>query len=333
VVSLATAFQTVCVHTDSGKVYCLGENRFGEFGNGTLEPSSSPVLGAGGMIWERVFGSSGNARLCGITEGGVGYCWGHNANGEVGDGSFFERREPSAIAGDLQLAAIATSHHTCALTTAGRAYCWGVKGAYLGAGDDNWGFQPTPLAVATQQTYKAITTGMSFTCALRPGGEADCWGWGVGMGSGEGDRDVGYPTPVSAGHRFQGISAGEEHACGLDLSGAIHCWGKTGYGGPQDNRPTPVALATQLRFTQMVTGSRFGGCGITAEGAAYCWGEKEAPIAVPGNHRWSDIAPAGHLRYCGATPGGSVHCWRWWARGSQMTLSDPERIVAVVDTE
>ena len=73
---------------------------------------------------------------------------------------------------------------------------------------------PTPVTDKVQNVTKAITTGNSFTCALRENGKAECWGYNE---SGQSSPELG---------RFTAISAGEYHACGLRENGQVVCWGQ-----------------------------------------------------------------------------------------------------------
>lgn len=332
VVGLASAFNTTCAHTDAGLLFCWGENRFGEFGNGSLDPSPTPVLAAGAMQLERVFGSMGTPRICGITTDDRAHCWGYNRNGELGDGTREHRLSPTPVLGNLRFRTISTSYHTCGIAVSGQAYCWGSSlGGQLGGGENSESTL-VPAPVASSEVYTALTNGMQFTCALRTTGEADCWGWGVGLGSGPGDRSVYYPTPVSGGRRYTCLSAGPEWVCALDTGGTPYCWGKAGRGWPEDFRPTPETVLTQLRFRETTSGSRYGACALTVEGEAYCWGEREEPIPVPGRHRWAGIA-ANSDGYCGYTPGGSAYCWKWRRvdvnGSSRWVLTEPEQIPAL----
>lgn len=333
VVGVTQSYQTTCAHTDNGLLFCWGENRFGEFGNSTLEPSSAPVPAAGGMQWRHVFGSIGTPQMCGVTADDVAYCWGYNLNGELGDGTTQDRTAPTPVSGQHRFRAIASAYHTCGLSLSDQVLCWGSDlGGQLGNGSEHSGPYPNPTPVATSQTYTAVTNGMQFSCALRPTGEADCWGWGVGLGSGPGDRNEYYPTPVSGGRRYARISAGEEWVCALDTRGAPFCWGNAGSRWPEDFRSEPEAVPTDLRFRELVSGGRYGACALTEEGEAYCWGGREEPLLVPGRHRWAGIA-IGQQAFCGYTPGGSAYCWEWalvqMNGRSQWVLTEPERIPAL----
>jgi alpha-tubulin suppressor-like RCC1 family protein len=329
VVSLVKAYQTTCALAADGKLHCWGENRFGEFGNGTLSPADRPVLGGGGRDFVSVHGSKGTPQICGIARGGAGYCWGYNANGELGSGTVADAYSPVPIAGNVRFRTIASSYHSCGLDLTGRAYCWGSGlGGQLGTGNDNNALVPTP--VAGDASYTTITNGMQFSCALRQDGRADCWGWSGGRGGGGGGASVNRPTPVSGALRFRDISAGEDHVCAAVLDGAAYCWGKVS----PDAVGTPTRIPGSHRFVKVASGSRafpYGpSCGLTSEGDAYCWHDGLEPVPVPGSRRFAGLV-GGVNGFCGYTPGGAAFCWRWLfqrvdGQAAQWVLSQPEPI-------
>jgi alpha-tubulin suppressor-like RCC1 family protein len=316
IVSITSAFRSTCVLTDAGTVFCWGENRFGEFGDGTTQPSSTPIAGAGGLHFARLYGSTGTARMCGLDAGAQAFCWGYNINGEVGNGTTDPAPTPSLVIGGHRFTTIASSYHTCGLEDAARAYCWGPSiGGELGDGTtDNFYSALSPQAVVGATRYTAITNGTEFTCALQESGSADCWGWGVGLGSGPGDRTVSTPTPVSGGLRFARISAASDWVCALTVAGAPYCWGNTG----DSLRTAPTPVPTNLTFREIVAVSAHGACALTQAGEAYCWYERTAPQLVPGHHQFAGLGsglspdrPSLSADYCGYTAGGAGYCWYW----------------------
>ena len=328
VTGLAMAFQTTCALTADGKLHCWGENRTGEFGNGTTTGSAQPVPGGGGLTFGLIAGSMGTSQMCGVTPDGTSYCWGYNVNGELGDGTTVDRYEPVPIDANIRFRVLASSYHTCGLSDEDIAYCWGDGlGGQLGTGSDTSALRPARVAGTT--TYSHITNGMQFSCALARSGLAECWGWGVGLGSGTGDRSVLVPTPVSGGHLFRDISASEEHVCALTQAGEVYCWGKM---TPEVFRAEPTRIPMPMPLRSVVSGSRMfvGGasCGLTSQEAAYCWHSGLEPVPVPGRHRFAGLT-GGHRKFCGFTPGGSVLCWQWVGvqvgTTDRWILSTPER--------
>lgn len=92
--------------------------------------------------------SAGTYHSCAVTTAGAAYCWGHNADGQLGDGTTTGRPMPVAVSGlssGVQAVAVGL-FHTCALTTAGAVYCWGYN--FSGQlGDGTTMDRSTPVAV------------------------------------------------------------------------------------------------------------------------------------------------------------------------------------------
>ncbi|HEU4558951.1 MAG TPA: hypothetical protein VFS20_13920 [Longimicrobium sp.] len=332
VVGMALSNLSTCALTADGLLHCWGENRTGEFGDGTTKPSFTPVPGAGGMALASVHGSMGTTQMCGITANGTGYCWGFNERGELGAGYMGHQQPPVPIAGGLRFRTVSTAYNGCGVATDGRVYCWGsAGGGQLGTGADV--DSPVPAAIASAARYSTVTTGTGFSCALREAdGRADCWGSGAGMGSGPPARSVNAPTPVSGDLSFTRISAGVEHVCALADDGQAWCWGNLGPAG--GFRAAPERVPGERRFVQIASGARMFGygtsCGLTEGGEVHCWHDGQAPIVLPGNRRFAGIT-GGYHEFCGYTAGGAAFCWRWAGLDSdgKSVLSPPVAIPAL----
>ena len=82
---VATGSWHSCAVTTAGAALCWGWNRSGRLGDGTTANSSTPVAVSGlasGMAAIDGGGSSG----CALTTAGSAWCWGDNADGQLGDG-------------------------------------------------------------------------------------------------------------------------------------------------------------------------------------------------------------------------------------------------------
>ena len=100
-VSVTAGGYHACGITSSGAAYCWGDNTFGQLGNGSFTSrGSTPDAVVGGLTFTSL--SAGTYHTCGVTTGGVGYCWGDNGYGELGNGvSGSGSATPVLIAGQL----------------------------------------------------------------------------------------------------------------------------------------------------------------------------------------------------------------------------------------
>ena len=92
--------------------------------------------------------AAGKAHTCGVTGGGVAYCWGSNYDGQLGNGTASGiEASPVRTAGTLSFVQIsAGGRHTCALTSQGGAHCWGFGGVgELGTGTSSSESEPSAV--------------------------------------------------------------------------------------------------------------------------------------------------------------------------------------------
>jgi alpha-tubulin suppressor-like RCC1 family protein len=82
--SISSIYGHACALTSSGDVWCWGDNRYGQVGDGTsmnTRPSPVRVLSNAATI-----STGGGDHTCAVlTDGGV-RCWGYNAGGQLGNG-------------------------------------------------------------------------------------------------------------------------------------------------------------------------------------------------------------------------------------------------------
>ena len=284
--SISAGRDHTCGLTPSGAAYCWGSNVSGELGTGIIQSNSSvPAAVFGGLTFAAV--NAGYAHTCGVTTGGVGYCWGNNTFGELGVGTQIQHNVPTAVSGGLTFAKISQGRFfSCGMTTAGAAYCWGVNSdGELGDGTQLQRSSPVP--VSGLLTFALVSAGGFHSCGLTTGGAAYCWGSGSSGALGNGlSAQSSVPVPVSGGLIFATLSAGNRHTCGVTNSGAAYCWGDNSNGnlGNGTNFPAsvPVAVAGGLTFSSISAG-RFHTCGVTTGGLAYCWGGLALGNGTPGS--------------------------------------------------
>jgi alpha-tubulin suppressor-like RCC1 family protein len=174
--------------------------------------------------------------------------------------------------------------------------------------------------------WTSLTGGDQYSCGLRSGGAAYCWGSNSGeLGDGSTTSRVTPVAVVAGGITFASLTAGSMHTCGLTSGGAAYCWGGNSYGEVGDSstisRTTPVAVAGGLTFASLTAGHRYT-CGLTSGAAAYCWGTNESGELGDGSTSWRSSTPvsvaggitfasvtAGRNHACGLTSAGAAYCW------------------------
>jgi alpha-tubulin suppressor-like RCC1 family protein len=126
VTDIAAGNLHTCALTAAGGVKCWGYNFYGQLGDGGITQTLAPVnvLGLSNGV---VAIATGFFHTCALTSAGGVKCWGHNTDGELGDGTVEQRAAPVFAAG-LTTGAVAISAgdlHSCAKTEARGVKCWG----------------------------------------------------------------------------------------------------------------------------------------------------------------------------------------------------------------
>lgn len=231
-----------CGLDPEGAAYCWGSNIEGELGNGSTDPSFTPVAVLGNHRFVQL--TAGSSYTCGRTEQGAAFCWGGNWAGQLGIGGPNSVTIPTAVVGDhvfSELAAAAAGGiHTCGLDRSGTAFCWGW-GVYGQRGDGTWTHGAySPVPVLGGLTFDQIAASRGHTCALDTSGAAYCWGlnWAGGLGNGN-TTNTSSPVAVLGGHSFSRLDLGLHHTCAEDLDGALFCWGGNDHGQLGDGTTNP----------------------------------------------------------------------------------------------
>ncbi|MGE0547350.1 MAG: RCC1 domain-containing protein [Kofleriaceae bacterium] len=119
-----------CARKDDGTVWCWGNNRHGNLGNGTTSDSSTPVqvIDSTDTPLAGVTAlTAGIAHTCALIGGGVS-CWGRGNEGQMGSGTTGEFSK--AVATNPALTNVtsieaAGTRTTCATQSDGAVRCWG----------------------------------------------------------------------------------------------------------------------------------------------------------------------------------------------------------------
>ncbi len=303
--------------------------------------------------------SPGGEFTCGIDRGGVVQCWGNNRSGELGDGTTTARPLPSPIAiPDPQPQFVSLSaggNHVCAVTTSGTAYCWGANvGGTLGDGTEV-DARLAPVPVSGGLTFARLSAGSTHTCGLTTfPSELYCWGNNNAGQLGDGTQSARtVPVRVAGALSFVSASVGGNHTCGVTTDGTAYCWGanhrgQLGIGSTSDLATPPTAVAGDIEFTAVSTGSVHS-CGVTGNGEAYCWGNnfygqlgdgtetnRTVPTRVGGGVLFAGIS-AGAEHTCGLATDQMVYCWgknfegQLGLGGATGNSNLPQRVVGVAD--
>jgi hypothetical protein len=94
--SVVAGLRHTCALTNAGGVKCWGLNNDGQLGDGTAWSRTKPVRVLGLAHGVAAITAGGWHSCAVLTSGGV-RCWGHNAFGQLGDGSQLDRLRPARV--------------------------------------------------------------------------------------------------------------------------------------------------------------------------------------------------------------------------------------------
>ena len=257
--SITAGADESCGLTSGGAAYCWGPNDSGQLGDNTTTAEHVPVaVHQGGVTFASI--TAGWTYTCGLTSAGAAWCWGVNANGQLGDNTTTERHTPVAVQqGGVIFASITAGNvHTCGLTGAGAVWCWGYNGSGE-LGDNTNTERHTPVAVQQGGViFASISAGEAHTCGLTSAGAAYCWGinWAGQLGDNTTtERDA--PVAVGGGLSWATVVSSEasSHTCAVKLSSQlIYCWGLNGNGQLGDQTTTDRYSPVQASYLVTVAG-------------------------------------------------------------------------------
>jgi alpha-tubulin suppressor-like RCC1 family protein len=120
-----------------------------------------------------------------------------------------------------------------------------------------------------------LTSGGTYSCALRAGGDVACWGGGGALGDGTTTTRLA-PTPVPALADVVEIRAAAGHTCARLGSGGVRCWGGNEEGQVGDdtisrNRLAPTGVV-DLVDAAALTSDGGHSCALRRDGTVVCWG-------------------------------------------------------------
>jgi alpha-tubulin suppressor-like RCC1 family protein len=260
--------------------------------------------------------TGGAETTCAVTADGAAKCWGWNADGQLGDGTYVDRLVPTEVVGlGADVAAVSDG---CVLTTSGAVKCWGND---LGNGSSEP--SPVPVDVSGLSSGVVATAGR---CALTEDGAVLCWGRNTFGQVGNGSTSyASTPKPVSGlSSGVVAISAGVGINCAVTSGGAMKCWGYNGDGrlgdGTTTDRHIPVdVVGLGAGVTAISAGQTT--CAVV-NGALKCWGRNDdgqvgdgtttyrhSPVAVVGLGSGVAQVSTNGQHSCAVTVEGVAKCW------------------------
>ncbi len=269
--------------------------------------------------------SAGYGHTCALAAGGTVRCWGWNAFGQLGDGSFAPHPTATVVAGlDHVLEVVAGYAHACARRDDGTVRCWGLNSTGQ-LGDGTRMNRGTPVLVAGLAGVTQLALGEGHSCARLGDGTVRCWGDNTTGQLGDGSADSRtVPGAVVGIAGAVEVAAGNLHTCARLADTTVRCWGASSFGQVGDGyaethwRPSPVAGVNHAAGLAL---GAFRSCVRLDGGDVRCWGRNESgqlgdgtrfsrttPVPVVGLAGAQSLA-LGAFHACARMSDATLRCW------------------------
>ncbi len=125
---VAAGWSHSCAKDNSGAIWCWGDNASGQLGTGDTNDRNVPIMLPlpNGATYQEV--SAKHFNTCALDSLGIGWCWGSNGYGQIGDGTTTGRLVPTQVIMPIGVTFIkftAGMDHTCGVSSLGGVWCWG----------------------------------------------------------------------------------------------------------------------------------------------------------------------------------------------------------------
>lgn len=286
---VAVGESSACAVTQSGALYCWGDNFNGQLGLGTSGANANvaePHRVGTDTVWAKV--SIRSAHTCAIRTDGSLWCWGSAGGGRLGDGQTNGTvTAPARVGAEVGWTAIsAGGNFTCGIRS-GTLYCWGYNfNGQIGIGQAPPNNPPvlTPTMVGANQDWNTVSAGTNHACALRTtNNRLYCWGYNylgqIGNGSSGDNADATTPAAVGSAS-WLSVTAGDNTTCGVSSEGSLFCWGSNSAGLVGNRNAgqvvvTPIEIDGARSYTQ-VSIMNSAACALHGDGSYACWGQTAA---------------------------------------------------------
>ena len=242
-----------------------------------MSSGTVPVRVAGLTGITQIAVSQNGGDLFAVGPGGGVWAVGHNADGQLGNGSTADDFSPAPVPGLTGITQVsAGAYDTVAVRSDGTAWAWGSN-LYGELGDGTMTDRLAPRQVRGLSGITQVSAGTYYTVAVRSDGTV--WAWGLN-GNGELDgsaNKTAHPTPeqVPGLSGITQVATDGFHTLALRSDGTVWSWGTNDHGEVGDGTtatrfsPVPLSLAA---VTQIAVGSATSAA-IRSDGTLLTWGD------------------------------------------------------------
>ena len=286
--------------TNYGRIFTWGDNVSGQLGDGTNIDSSVPLEITSQFdinVEEKIINVDlGNNHSAALTSSGKLYTWGHNINGQLGNGTTSHSTTPVEITSQFSETPVKVSlgtNYSATITNSGRLFIWGN----LATSGKNTR-QSTPVLINYQITIhntfsfadniSAIELGYYHSAIITNEGELFTWGRNEYGQLGDGTL-VNQMLPVNITGKFSfttdekiiSVALGYNHSAVLTSFGRLFTWGRNdsgqlGDGSTNDSLiPIDITAKFNLPEDEKIMSVKLGSSQsavVTSMGRIFTWG-------------------------------------------------------------
>ncbi len=327
----------------NGTVWAWGSRTQGQTGTGVFSTAQTSPTQVPGLPPIKAI-AAGYLHSLAVDDAGFVYAWGHNGNGQIGNGSAGSTPQaaPFKVPGLSNITAVAAGDYfSLALDAEGAIWGWGSNhGGQLGIGTSGSNVL-VPAKVVIQGGAAGIAAGGSHALAVSKTGAVYAWGSSYSGQVGNGgvlQSSIPQKTPYNVslgGASAVAVAAGQRHSLALLSNGTLMAWGDNTAGelgiGNTTSKTLPQAVPGLTGITQIS-----GGFDLTlardSSGAVWAWGDDSTgqlgdgdnssidstvPKLVPGLNAL--VLAAGDSHVVALSP----DCWvKTWGRNSSGQLGN-----------
>ncbi|MCB9738240.1 MAG: hypothetical protein H6747_03160 [Deltaproteobacteria bacterium] len=299
IVQVSAGTDHTCALDKAGKVWCWGDNSYGQLGDNGSSDSDKPVEAT--QITDATYVDAGGDFTCWITKTATVKCLGSGSSGRLGYGSTSSSKTPVEVKGLTGVVALHTQYYfSCATRNDQTLWCWGYN-------------YDTQLDADLSSTVSepVIRKGAMAVQSADGGYATSCWTsagnvWCVGDNS---DGQIGDGTTDDASIPYLGkgptgviaVPGGGDHSIALTTSGTMWATGANFYGqmGFDDSDDQLGWIKTGFPTDIIAVDSTNDSiCAITKAGKVVCAGQNTDGQLGGGATGGSSSKPVTVLDFC-----------------------------------